>query len=95
MPKQSSKQPRKIKVLPNTPMVLVSINNMLRTRRQELQALVEAGQAYAKSVRLDPAKDYRFAVEGENVYAFEVTAAMREQQVAQMAVQGKAAETKE
>ena len=92
MPKQT--QPRKIKVPVNTPIVLVTINNMLRVRRQELQAMVEAGQAYAHSVRLDPAKDYRFSVEGDKVYAIEVTEAMREQ-LAQQAVQGRAAETKE
>ena len=91
MPKQS-KQPRKIEVPVNAPMVLVGLNNMLRMRRQELQALVEAGQAYAKSIRLDPAKDYRFAVEGDKVYAFEQTP---EQQLAQMAAQEKVAEKQE
>lgn len=81
MPKQTTK---KIKVPVNAPMVLVTLNNMLRMRRQELQAMVEAGQAYAKSVRLDPAKDYRFSVEGDKVYAIEQTAE-----------QGKVAEEKE
>ena len=91
MPKQT--QPRKIKVPVNAPMVLVTLNSMLRVRKQELQVLVEAGQAYAKSIRLDPAKDYRFAVEGDKVYAIEQTV---EQKIAQLqAAQGKVAEAKE
>ena len=56
MPKQP-KQPRKIEVPVNAPMVLVGLNNMLRMRRQEIQVLVEGGQAYARSVGLDPATD--------------------------------------
>jgi len=82
MPKKTA-QPRKVKVPTNAPMVLVTINNMLRMRRQELQAVIEAGQAYARSVRLDPTKDYRFEVEGDKVYAIE------------QAVQEKVAEAKE
>lgn len=65
------KQAKKIKVPPQAPAVLVTLNAKIRAIRQELGALVEAGQAYAKSVRLDPAKDYRFIAEGEKVYAIE------------------------
>lgn len=71
MPKQTAEQPVKIEVPVTAPTVLVTLNGMLRTRRQELQVLVESGQAYANSVGLDPAKDYRFVVEDEKVYAVE------------------------
>jgi len=71
MAKQRAKQPKKVKVPANAPMVLVTMNGMVRQKRQELAAIIEAGQAYARSVRLDPSKDYRFAAEGEKVYAIE------------------------
>ena len=66
-----TKRDIKVKVPNDAPMVLVTINAMIRARRQELQALIESGQAYAKSVRLDPAKNYRFSAEGDKVYATE------------------------
>ncbi len=66
-----SKQAKKVKVPNNAPSVLVTLNGMINRKRQELVALIESGQAYAKSVRLDPAKDYRFVVEGDRVYAIE------------------------
>lgn len=75
MPKRTAK---KVKVPPTAPMVLVTCNAMIRQKRQELQAIVEAGQAYAKSVRLDPAKDYRFVVEGDKVYAIEQETAVQQ-----------------
>ena len=65
------KQAKKIKVPINAPSILVTLNGMVTRKRQELVALIESGQAYAKSVRLDPSKDYRFTVEGDQVYAIE------------------------
>ena len=69
MPKQTTA--KKVKVPANAPMVLVTLNAMVTRKRQELVALIEAGQAYARGVRLDPSRDYRFVVEGEKVYAME------------------------
>ena len=98
MPKRTTKgsepQEQRIEVPTNAPTMLATFNNMLRMRRQELQVLVEGGQAYVKSIGLDPATDYRFAVDGDKVYAIEVTEAMREQ-LAQATVQGRVAEAKE
>ncbi len=65
------KQTKKVKVPNQAPSVLMTLNGMVNRKRQELVALIESGQAYAKSVRLDPAKDYRFVVEGDRVYAIE------------------------
>lgn len=76
MPKQTTA--KKVKVPVNAPMVLVTLNTKVRQLRQELAALIEAGQAYARTIRLDPSKDYRFVVEGEKVYAIEQEAAVQQ-----------------
>lgn len=78
MPK--AKQQKKIKVPANAPTVLVTLNRVILAHRQEIMALIEAGQAYAKSIRLDPATDYRFESKDGKVYAIAQEKAAEETQ---------------
>jgi len=72
-------KPKRIKVPAGAATVLAVLDSRVRTMQAslragqtELGAIIEAGQAYAVSVGLDPAVSYNFEPEGQEMFATEV-----------------------
>ena len=72
-------KPKRIKVPAGAAGVLAVLDSRvrvlqtgIRTSQAELAAIIEAGQAYAVSVGLDPAVSYNFEPEGQEMFATEV-----------------------